>query len=186
MPIIFEASAAPPGPLATVSDLSIYQAGDEQAAIDQATALVRAYCRWHVSPSLIETITVDSSDGPALMLPTLHITDVSAVTQAGVVLDPTYYTVHAGYLLRADDSGCWSGPVTVSLTHGFPDVPLEVRAIILAVASRAQVSPDGVIRRQVGAVSESYSQTGFNVAGGVSLMQHEKDTLDLYKLPPRP
>lgn len=175
------------GALVLPADLTQYQAGDPQALIDQATAEVRRYCGWHIAPALTEPVTVDGSGGLFLSLPSLHVTNVTAVTEDGLLRDPsTYEWSEQGQLWAAYP---WSGHfrgVTVDMTHGFSDVPEDVRAIVMAVASRAQLSPDGVVRRQVGAVSESYSQTGFNVAGGVSLMPHEKADLDSYRIRPRP
>ena len=56
----------------------------------------------------------------------------------------------------------------------------------MSAASRAQKSPDGVTRGQVGAVSETYSQFGFNQAGGLVLFDAELRILDAYRLHPRP
>lgn len=170
-------------PVAQIADLDAYQSGDPQAVIDQATALVRAYCGWHVSPVATETITVDSDGGRVLLLPSLHVTGITSVTVDGVE-QTDYSWSEAGYV-----TGCYwpVGPrsVVVTLTHGFADVP-DVKSIILAIASRAQASPNGVIRAQAGQVSETYSQTSSNVAGGVSLMAHEMRILDLYRIPGRP
>lgn len=170
-------------PIVTTTDLDSYQSGAPQTVIDQATALVRAYCGWHVSPVVTETITVGSDGGRVLMLPSLHVTDITSVTVDGVA-QTDYSWSEAGYV-----TGCYwpTGPrsVAVSLTHGFADAP-DVASIILAVASRAQASPDGVVRVQAGQVSRTFSQTAFNVAGGVSLVAHEKAVLDLYRIPGRP
>lgn len=171
------------GPIALPTDLDNYQSGDQQTLIDQATAEVRRYCGWHITPSVTESVTVDGSGHTFVSLPSLHVTAVTAVTENGVLLDSSSYEWSTiGQLWRPWP---WTGhyrSVTASITHGFPDVPEDVRAVVLAVAARAKASPDGVTRRQTGAVSESYSQTGFNVAGGVSLLQHEKDALARYKL----
>jgi len=171
------------GPIATTDDLGSYTSGDEQTLIDQATAEVRRFCGWHITPSVTEDVTVDGSGHGFVSLPSLHVTAVSSVIEDGYLLDATSYEWSSiGQLWRAWP---WSGrlrSITASITHGFPDIPEDVRAVVLAVAARAKASPDGVVRRQVGPFSESYSQTGFNVAGGVSLLQHEKDALARYKL----
>lgn len=175
------------GPIVDPFDLDTYQAGTAAAILEQATAEVRRYCGWHIAPSLSETFTVDGPGGLFLTLPTLLLTDVASVTEDGVLRDPsTYEWSSNGQLWSATP---WTGHfrgVVVEATHGHATPPADLAAVILAVASRAQASPDGVVRRQVGAVSESYSQTGFNVAGGVSLMPHEKDALEQYRVRPRP
>ena len=171
------------GQIATTTDLEDYSSGDAQTLIDQATAEVRRYCGWHITPTVTEDVTVDGSGHRFVSLPSLHVTAVNSVTEDGTLLDAgSYEWSEIGQLWR---SWPWSGHfrgITANITHGFATTPEDVRAVVLAVAARAQVSPDGVVRRQTGAVSESYSQTGFNVAGGISLMPHEKDALARYKL----
>lgn len=166
------------------SDLTSYQAGDVDSLLDQATALVRSYCGWHVAPSITSTVSVAGSSKGAILLPTLHVTAVTSIVEDGSTLLTTdYLWDEAGILGRVGVP--WTSPdkvVTVTFTHGWDQAP-DFSAVILAVASRAQSSPDGVVRRQVGLVSETYSQTSANVAGGVSLLPHEKDTLRAYRLP---
>lgn len=171
-------------PVVFPADLESYQAGDPETLLEQATALVRSHCGWHVSPSVTTTVMVAGSAKGAVLLPSLHITAVSSVVENGITLLTTEYLWdEAGILGRLGVP--WTTPdktVTVTFTHGYDRAP-DFEAVILAVASRAQASPDGVVRRQVGLVSETYSQTSSNVAGGVSLLSHEKDALRAYRLP---
>lgn len=171
-------------PIVTTGQLDAYLAGDPQAALDMATAAVRAYCGWHVAPSQVETVTVDA-DGHTVLLPSLHVTAVSSVTVDDVLLEAEAFDWSAAGILRLTASACGFRKVTVVMTHGYETVP-EVAAIILAVSARAIASPSGVVRAQVGQISETYSQTGANQAGGVALLDAEMATLDRYKLPPRP
>ena len=39
-----------------------------------AQAAVRAYCGWHIAPSLSETLVLDGTGARAFILPTLHLT----------------------------------------------------------------------------------------------------------------
>lgn len=173
------------GPIVLVDDLTAYQAGDPQYLIDAATTSVRNYCRWHVTPSITETVTVDGDGSTILGLRTLHLTAVSSLTVDGVPLDPsTYRWSQVGQVMKTSGAP-WYESVAVTFTHGY-DVAPDVAAVILAAASRAQASPSGVVRTQTAQVSETYSQTGFNQVGGVALFDSEKATLDLYRLPPRP
>ena len=170
------------GPIVTTTDLDSYQSGDPQTVLDQATALVRAYCGWHVAPSVTETITVDGSGSSLQLLPSLYITDIASVTVDAVLVEG-YTWSQAGYMRKA---GCWPcEQVTVTLTHGHASVP-DVQAVVLGLASRAQKSPDGVTRTQVGAISESYSLTGVGTAGGVTLVESDRAVLDRYRIPARP
>lgn len=170
------------------ADLDLYQAGDAQTLIDQATALVRSYCGWHVSPVVADdVVTLMGSGRPSILLPSLHVTDVTAVVEDGTALELTDFVW--------DESGIigrltvpWTTPdktITVTFTHGYASAP-DFEAVIMAVASRAQASPDGVVRRQVGLVSDTYSQTGTGTAGGVALLPSEKDILRAYRIPRMP
>lgn len=173
-------------PIVITDDLVAYQGGDAQRLIDQATALVRRYCGWHVTPSVTETVTVDGSGYAFQPLPSLCVTNVASVTEDGALLDSTAYEwSNVGHLWRAWP---WSGryrAIVVAMTHGFADAP-EVATVIMAVASRAQKAPDGVTRSQVGQVSETLTQFAFNQAGGLVMLDAEKLILDRYRLPPRP
>lgn len=170
-------------PLATPSELDAYLSGQAPALLAQATDIVRAYCGWHIAPSTEATVTVDPSSCDVTLLPTLMLTAVGAIADADG--QPVTFTA-ANWRTNGVLRGLGFLPLTVTFTHGYAEVPRDVQSVVLAVAARAQVSPDGVTRRQTGAVSEAYSQTGSNVAGGSSLMEHEKAMLDKYRLAPRP
>lgn len=166
------------------SEFDAYLSGDPHAALVAAEAAVRSYCGWHVAPSKAETVTVWGDGAAVLLVPSLHVTEVAEVRVDGKVVDGYTWRVHGALHGR-----CLRGRVEVDMTHGFPaDSPAGevLRSTILAVAARAIASPSGVVRAQVGQISETYSQTGFNQAGGVALLDGEMATLDRYKLPPRP
>ena len=173
-------------PIVLVGDLESYQGGDAQSLIDQATALVRSYCGWHVAPVITETLVLDGSGSATQMLPSLRVRGISTVTYDGVPLSPDEYDWSpVGYLTVPGRCSKRAGALSVTLTHGFDDAP-DLAAVVMAVVSRAQASPNGVVRTQAGPFAETYSQTAFNVAGGVSLVAHEYSILDRYRLPPRP
>lgn len=170
--------------LVTTTELDAYLSGDPDAALTAAEAAVRSYCRWHVAPVKTETVTLWGGGDQALLVPSLHVVSVESVTVDGVAVTDFTWREHGILHGRG-----WTGRVVVSMTHGFDveSAAAEVlRSTILAVAARAKVSPDGIVRSQVGQVSETYSQTGFNQAGGVSLLDIEKAALDDYRLPSRP
>ena len=171
--------------LVTPDDLDAYLSGDPAAALTAAEAAVRAFCRWHVAPVRPETVKVDVSAGVAF-LPSLHVVSVESVTVDGVAASG-FQWLENGVIL--DLRGHRDGEVEVSMTHGFAADSTEgevLRSTILAVAARAQASPSGVVRTQVGQISETYSQTGFNQAGGVSLLDSDKAALAPFRLPARP
>lgn len=170
--------------LVTTTELDAYLSGDSDSALTKAEAAVRAYCRWHVAPVKPDTVTLWGVGDGVLLLPSLHVVSVESVTVDGEPVTDFEWREH-GTLHGAG----WRGRVEVSFTHGYDaESPAfeVVRGTILAVAARAKVSPSGVVRAQVGQVSETYTQTGFNQAGGVSLIDVEKVTLDAYRLHARP
>lgn len=174
--------------LADTDQLTTYRAGDPALLLAAAEATVRSYCRWHIAPARVDDeVTVDGSGSPVLALPTLHLSGVTSITEDTVPVDAAgVQWSTAGYLYRPTPWTTKLRGVTATITHGYPEVPVEVQAVVLAVAARAVVSPDGVVRQSVGSVSVTFSQSGFNVAGGVALLDHETAVLDRYRLPVRP
>lgn len=155
-----------PTPLVTTDDLETFQSGDAQSAIDAATAIVRAYCGWHVSPSVEETITVKQQKPTVAafiltFLPSLHVTALTSVMVDGV--EVVGFTdndwTENGILLRADGAYYWPyssnriATIIVEITHGWApeDVP-DFVSVVLALASRTQTSPQGGVVQQVGQV----------------------------------
>lgn len=152
-----------------------------------ASDLIRTECGWHIAPVIAEEVKVDGPGGGTLMLPTLRLVDVTSIDNAGTTVDPLDAEwSESGFLRKA---GCWTSKlrgVTVSISHGYDTAPAGLIALACTVAARAAVSPSGVVREQVGSVALTYSQVGFNVAGGTALLKHEIEYLAKYKLPPRP
>lgn len=187
MPVI--APGEVPPPIVTTADLTSYQAGDAQGLIDQATALVRRYCGWHVTPELTETLTLNGSGNGVQILPSLRVASIASVTHDGTLLtaDDDYTWSAAGWIEYVaagpyfSEAGLWAtapGKVVVELTHGYTDAP-DLAGVILARASRMQGNPNAATRTQVGQVSEQVE-----VASGFTA--DERATLDLYRLAPRP
>lgn len=179
-------------PIVTTGDLDAYLGGDKQQSLDAATAAVRVYCGWHVTPVVTETVTLDV-EGCTALLPSLHVLDLEAVkvdgedvprgngyewSQAGIL------RVHArrGFRVHARRG---FRKLEATMTHGYEDAP-DVAGVILAAAARSVLNPSGVSRSQVGQISETYSQAGRDPAVGAVLNSQEKAILDRYKLPSRP
>ena len=150
--------------------------GVDEAAWSAACGAVRAYCGWHIAPSVTEEVTLDGPGSGVLLLPSLKVTDVSAVTNDGTtVTDPEWS--EAG-MVRGSWSCKFRG-VTVTMTHGYEECPSEIIGVLLEAADRgvgSSVSQVGQVR--MGGVS--------GVPGAASFMLDQKAVLDRYKLPPRP
>lgn len=168
-----------------MADLAGSLVATEADRLDQAEALVRSYCGWHIAPPATEDIEVSASNSPILVLPTLKLTAVTGVTEDGTAVTDQFTWTSAGVLSRT--YGGWtSGPVVVSVTHGYDPVPPEVTAVVQAVAQRAVDNPGSKPRVQDGPFSDTFSQSGFNQSPALALLDAEKAILDRYRLPPRP
>lgn len=170
-------------------DLDKYTSGDEQAIIEQVQAAVRSYLKWHLSPEITETVTLDGDGSNYLWLQSLNVTGVTSVTNEGTVLTSDDYDWSAnGYLKLTGWCDYWSTrprQVVVTFTHGFSEPPADVVGVVAAIASRAATSPTGTTSEQAGQVRLTYG-TFNGVSGGVALLQHERDILNVYRIPARP
>lgn len=126
---------AQPPELLTAGDLVQHRESRDADAVSAAVAAVRSYCRWHVAPSVTETRRVEGT-GAALLLPTLHLTDVAGV----VDLDGSPLTID-GLDWRENGIVVSSarGVYDVTFTHGHDEWPVEVKRVILALASRTRM-----------------------------------------------
>lgn len=98
-----------------------------------AVADVRGYCAWHLAPVVTETVTVDGSGGAVQLLPTLHLTGLTSITNDGVLVEEPQWS----------EMGAVRGPrywtskyrgVVAEITHGYAEFPLEVLAVLRSMA----------------------------------------------------
>jgi hypothetical protein len=162
------------------SDLDDYRSGDDAAALRQAQGRIRRYCGWHIAPEVTETITLDGTGSSSLWLPSLYVTDIASITVEGVLESADNYDWSAnGYVnARYGTWSCRPRQIVVELTHGYADIPDELVEVAVAMAARGTASPGGPKRQTVGPFSVEWDIPG--------PLQHERDILDLFKLPPRP
>lgn len=150
--------------------------------LEQAEALVRAFCGWHIAPSREETVVIRATGGRILMLPSMYVTEVASVTNDATLLafDDDYIWSTAGVVATG---GCWGYElVTVEMTHGYDEPPAEVTAIVQAIAQRAVSNPGGVpTSKGIGPFSESYGSLATGTA--LSLFESEKEVLRRYRIP---
>lgn len=125
----------------------------EPTADDTAAALaaVRRYCGWHVAPEQSETVVVDGPGSPLLMLPTLHIVDLTTVTEDGVLIDTDYLTWSQDGRVRKRQIAWWETTgqlhgyfwtsayqgVVVTMTHGYAEAPDFDKAVSMVAESFA-------------------------------------------------
>jgi len=178
----------PAADFVTATHLADFTGADSAAIVEQVQGAIRAYCGWHIAPELADVeVTLDGHGSRHLWLPSLYVTDITGVINEGETLAAADYDWSAdGYLERRN--GWWSRrprQVTVTFTHGYAETPPELIGLAVAIAARAVASPTGAGREQAGGVSRGYA-TFNGVSGGIALLEHEKEILAQYKLPPRP
>lgn len=112
--------------------------------VDAAVASLRNYLGWHVAPEREETLTVDSNGGQYLFLPTLKVTEITAirdVSEDDPVVIAGWRVVRAGMLyLRDGYWPCGDATVEVDLAHGYDSCPADLLPI---VANMAQAVAQG-------------------------------------------
>lgn len=167
--------------LAAPADLATYRGGDPDLVVAAAEGAVRVYCGWHIAPARTETVTAMSDGGAALLLPTMQVSEITAVRQLtteGPQVEDNWRStprLAAGVLLR--NSGCWKygGVYEVDCTHGHAQVPPEVRAVVLDLANMLVNTPGGVTRRVAGPFQQE--------VGEQNLTALHRMVLDNYRLP---
>lgn len=166
-----------------VAELAATLTATDDERLEQAEGLVRSFCGWHIAASRTETITVRGRGRPTLLLPSLYVTAVTAVTDDGTLLvhDEDYTWSEAGVITHAASFG--TEFVEVTFTHGYDVPPPEVTGIVQAIAQRAVDNPGSRPRVQDGPFSDTFSQSGFNQAPALGLLDSEKETLRRYRIP---
>jgi hypothetical protein len=135
-------------PLATVADLTargLTIAPDETALVgvylDVASAAVREAAGVPISETT-STVTLEGEGYQWLSLPGPPVRSVEAVAVDGRVLAATDYKLRSGRLWLARG---WSysydpAEVTVTYTHGLPEVPADIVDLVCRIAAAALVA----------------------------------------------
>ena len=167
--------------LAAPAELATYRGGDPDLVVAAAEGAVRSYCGWHIAPERTETVTAMSDGGAALLLPTMQVRDVTAVnllTTEGPVPEGSWRDtprLTAGVLLRTSGTWLYGGVYEVDCTHGYANVPPEVRAVVLDIANLLATAPGGVTRQVAGPYQTEVAEQ--------NLTPLHRMVLDCYRLP---
>jgi len=176
--------------LATAAELAAYSNGaisqtDPRVApaLAGASAAIRNYCGWHISPVVTETLVLDGPGGRLLSLPTKHLINITSLIEDETTLEDTAFRWSEDGSVKRN--GCrWSDDfriLTVTIEHGYATAE-DVKRVLLAVVTRELSSPTGATREQAGAVSISWATTAPGVSGGLALLAHEFSVLDAYRI----
>ncbi len=170
-----------------------------------ASGIVRAYCGWEISEVVDQAVTLDVADGGSqVMLPTLRLTNVSAVVVNGVgayglpPVQPASWTWStAGIVCLAWLS--WNtlydqsqsprypsglGRLTVTYSGGYPagSVPDEIKAVTCSVAERV-TAPSDIAQRLENVGGIQTNTTYARASDGNGLSATEVAVLARYRIP---
>lgn len=131
-------------------------------ALEGPSRAVLSYCRRIRFATGEDTVRL-AGGGTLLMLPGAPVTAVATVTEDpdGSATDITTsidWTPEG--LLKRLDGGYFAGRTRwyeVTFTHGFPEVPEDVRNIVLRVAARAISNPEGLATEGVGGYNAGFA-----------------------------
>ncbi|NKS73131.1 hypothetical protein GS966_20035 [Rhodococcus hoagii] len=138
----------------------------EQTRLAAVVSAVRGFCGWHIAPSRRETLTIDGNGSSALLLPSLHITEVHSVRENGGELDDVQWSEKG--MLRHPTlwTDRWRG-VEVDLTHGYTTAPAEITAAIFDLVAQAVDAGPGQEPEQIGPFKYGASEGGIRFPGHV-------------------
>ena len=150
-------------------------------ALEMASDLIRGYTRQTISLVADDVEVHDGAGHSVLLLRELPVVTVSTVTVDDEPVDD-WYASEAG-VLRRTGGEFWplNEKVAVTYTHGWAEIPGDIVAVTLQLATRGVNNPAGIQREQIGQYAVTY--TGGQVAGGtVGLTSGEKLILDRYRM----
>lgn len=183
---MIDLSVAPP--LVTLDDLEEFPGGPfDETSVQVACAVVRGACGWHIAPSMTVDLVLDSDGGRVLLLPSLHLTAVTAVRDRDGNPVTGWRQSAAGML---EHPLGWPGglsAVTVTVTHGLPAVPEDLQAVVADLAAAraraaAAAARGGELKRKtVGEVTYEYV-TPPTAAGGSDPLAAYRHILSRYTL----
>lgn len=158
-----------------------------ELALELAIGEVQAYTGQRIEYVGDETVTLDGSGSPVVLLPEIPVVEVASVTLDGDVLDASGYTWDAEGILRA--GGSWPSPprtLEVIYSHGYPEIPEAIRSVVLKLAARIYTSGEAVAAVAAGIRSESVGSYSVTYAdrSGASLEDADRAALDRYRAEP--
>ncbi|MFG3349218.1 hypothetical protein ACGF1Z_29695 [Streptomyces sp. NPDC048018] len=164
--------------LATVDELAAWMQREpaelpEGAALvlDTASAVVRSEARQRFTRGT-STVALSPRDH-VLNLPQRPVVSVELVRAGGRALRPDEYRLWRDELWLS----AAYGSVVVTYTHGYANVPADVRSIVLTLAGRVLTNPADLRQESVGSVSVTYAAETI----GASLAPIERDQLARYR-----
>lgn len=130
-------------PLAEPAALAKFRGGPFEAeTVTAAGASIRAECGWHIAPSVEQTVALRTGGADEVLLPSLYVSEVMAVTDRAGTAVGGWDAWSNGILTRP---GGFPDVVQVTFRHGYEKCPAELLPII---AERAAAQASGRIKSE--------------------------------------
>lgn len=163
------------------------------STLTAASAAVRAYCGWHVYPSLACELSTTFFDkritevfgGILIQLPATYVSAITSVTIGEA--SHTSYVLEPNGILRLYDVD-WNGvykhtPITVQYIAGVPDALMGgLKELIAHQTIHALAGTTGVQSETAGGVSITYNAAWVNSTRATDLSDNNKEVLAPYRL----
>lgn len=148
----------------------------------RASAAVRNECGgWSITRETDLQLVLDGPGTSTLMLPTLKLREVKALAENGIVVDVSTLDVSAGGMVEKRSGGCWTrrlGGITVTIDHGYDEVPADVAGVVVSVAAKAFANPTSQQAAAAGIVTDTFGRGH----GPMTLSDAEKALLTPWRL----
>lgn len=156
-----------------------YKAGDPNYFLSAASAYVRSYCGWHISPSRSETdVKRRIGSFGKIILPTLHLVSVEKLVVDDAVVDPGDYHWWPNGVVELKNRYRRDGYCLIDYTHGYAVVPDAVQSVVMELANTAQSLGGGTGVK--GVTTPGYSITYGE--SGLELSPSQRDALAAYRI----
>lgn len=163
------------------------------STLTAASAAVRAYCGWHVYPSLACELSTTFFDkritevfgGILIQLPATYVSAITSVMIGET--SHTSYVLEPNGILRLYDVD-WNGvykhtPITVQYIAGVPDELMGgLKELIAHQTIHALAGTTGVQSETAGGVSITYNAAWVNSTRATDLSDNNKEVLAPYRL----
>ena len=173
-------------PLITVSDFkaatgNAYCSDDGRIAkaIDMASAAIRGFCGWHVSPRLRCECETEG-EGNIVLLPAVGVTEVESLEIFGIPCSNYRFKPSGVVKLMAGVFPFEWGSVRATYTAGYD--ACAVTSAVCKLVSTAITAQAGVREEHAGGVGMTYTTNADGTTGGVYLSQSDRDALQAFRL----
>lgn len=159
--------------------------GTARLLLELVTAEVQGYTGQTISAVTGDVVTLLPVGETVLFLPELPVTAVATVVVDGTALVVTddYMWTPAGVLTRRSNNwGVIPSSVVVTYSHGYAEIPGDIKLVCLQAAARALENPSGAVSEQVdGDYAVTYPHVAASAGAQLHLLEDERRVLNRYR-----